>query len=175
MMLVWVLVVTALLVSDVAGMDNSTEVEETLRTFGTLKKGRCENGWYEYQPTKSCYRCFTTSKKWRDAEIFCNTQRHFGNLASVTSCDHNEFISKVVRAVTRSIRPVWIGLKDYCKNGNFLWSDESTIRYLNWGEGSPVSPNYRYYCAYTNYRSRGVWRNVNCNTSAYYVCAYVYH
>ncbi|XP_062928249.1 snaclec coagulation factor IX/factor X-binding protein subunit B3-like [Mobula hypostoma] len=174
MRLVSVLVVTALLVSDVTGTDNSTEVEETLRAFGEITRGPCEIGWYEYRPTKSCYRCFNSTKTWKEAEIFCNREKHYGQLASVTSCDHNEFISKLVRKATTGSRPAWIGLKDVCKNGNFLWGDESSVRYLNWAEGRPVDPKHGQHCTFIH-KSSSDWVDCNCNARLFYVCAYKYH
>ncbi|XP_072922845.1 snaclec B6-like [Hemitrygon akajei] len=174
MMLMWVLMVTTLFVSDVAGMGNSSELEETLRSFGELTRGPCEIGWFVYQPTRSCYRCFNSTKTWKDAEMSCNREEHYGQLASVTSCEHNQFISKVVRRVTRGSRAVWIGFKDFCKNGNFLWSDETSVRYMNWAEGRPLDPRRRQLCTLTNSGS-STWFDINCNARLYYVCAYKYH
>ncbi|XP_062928252.1 C-type lectin lectoxin-Enh1-like [Mobula hypostoma] len=127
-MMLWVLVVTTLFVSDVAGMGNSSEVKETLRAIGEITRGRCENGWYEYSPTRSCYHCFTTSKTWKNTE-----------------------------------------------DKNFIWNDESSIRYLNWANGRPLDPKYRQQCVVTNYGSPGVWLDMYCNRAYNYVCAYKLH
>ncbi|XP_059842841.1 regenerating islet-derived protein 4-like [Hypanus sabinus] len=173
-MLVGILLMTALLVSDVAGTVNSSEVEETLRAIEELTRGPCENGWFVYQPTRSCYRYFANPKTWKDAELFCNIQDHYGQLASVISCEHNEFISRVVKRVTGGAQSVWIGFKDFCKNGNFLWSDESSVRFMNWAVVNPRERNNAHHCTYVNTGSHG-WHDYNCNNRLYYVCAYKYH
>ncbi|XP_062928282.1 C-type lectin Cal-like [Mobula hypostoma] len=147
------MLVTTLLVSDVAGKNSSLEVEETLRS-GEITRGPCEIGWFVYQPTRSCYHCFTTLKTWKDAEFSCNREKHYGHLASVTSYEHNNIISKVVHKVNKNNQYVWIGLKDSSKNGNFRWIDQSPSCYMNWDEGRPVHYDRNRHCVFANYNSK---------------------
>ncbi|XP_051889656.1 C-type lectin lectoxin-Enh2-like isoform X2 [Pristis pectinata] len=69
-MLVWVLVLTALLVSDVAGRNNSFEVEETQRDLEKrgIFRGPCDESWFYFSELNSCYRFFSQEKTWQEAE-----------------------------------------------------------------------------------------------------------
>ncbi|XP_072921413.1 snaclec bitiscetin subunit beta-like [Hemitrygon akajei] len=120
MMLMWVLVVTTLLVSDVAGSiptqkqeNDPVDLEE--RWHIQLTQGRCDENWFYYPDVDSCYRYYSHQKTWKEAEEFCNQLHHYGNLATVTSDEHNRFVSRVISVVNRRNPWAWIGLNDIWK------------------------------------------------------------
>ncbi|XP_055509216.1 snaclec alboaggregin-A subunit beta'-like isoform X2 [Leucoraja erinacea] len=116
MMLVWVLVLTALLASDVAET-NSLGLEETQHHLEKreLVKGPCDEDWFYFPSLKSCHRFFSVKKTWSDAEVMCNAQPHYANLVTVNSKEHDTFIVKVIGTVSDEKTPAWIGLNDLCK------------------------------------------------------------
>ncbi|XP_051865947.1 C-type lectin mannose-binding isoform-like [Pristis pectinata] len=148
MMLVWVLVLTALLVSDVAGRNNSLEVKETQRDIGKheISRGPCDENWFYFPPLNSCYRFFSDKKTWLEAEEFCNHHPHYGQLASATSSELNNFITNVVDAVNRDKPQAWIGLNDRSKEGTYTWIDGSTYSYHNWAKGEPNNIDNNEHC-----------------------------
>ncbi|XP_055509223.1 uncharacterized protein LOC129707851 [Leucoraja erinacea] len=112
MMLVWVLVLTALLASDVAETTDSLEPEVTqlhLEKRG-LVNGPCAENWFYYPALSSCYRFFPQELTWLDAETFCNLQQSYGHLATVALSDQNTFINNVIGTVSKA--HAWIGLND---------------------------------------------------------------
>ncbi|XP_032895849.1 uncharacterized protein LOC116985273 isoform X2 [Amblyraja radiata] len=70
MMLVWVLVLTTLLASDVAGTSNSLGLEETQHHIEKRDVGKkdCKVDWVYYPPLKSCFRFFCDNRTWTNAE-----------------------------------------------------------------------------------------------------------
>ncbi|XP_051889652.1 snaclec bothroinsularin subunit beta-like [Pristis pectinata] len=153
MMLVWVLVLTALFVSDVAGRNNSLEVEETQRDLKKreIATGPCDEDWFYYTPLNSCYRFFSQQRTWQEAEDFCNHHPHYGELASVTSKEHNTFISNVIGAVNEDKPFAWIGLNDRCKEGTYTWIDGSSWKYRNRAQDQPDNWKSNEDCVHVNY------------------------
>ncbi|XP_078251345.1 snaclec A8-like, partial [Rhinoraja longicauda] len=165
MMLVWVLVLTALLASDVTGANNSLEEETRV-----LSQGRCVKGWYKYPRLNNCYRYFPRARTWASAEAFCKRQPHSGHLATVTSLIHNKFILEVIRASCKPKRHVWIGLNNKAKGGSFTWIDGSSSKYrrCDADEG-----NRRRRCWLI--RRNGSWRSIRCGHRRPFVCTYRLH
>ncbi|XP_072923105.1 C-type lectin mannose-binding isoform-like isoform X2 [Hemitrygon akajei] len=176
-MLVWVLVVTALLVSDVAGTHNSLELERTQqhREKRELSRGPCDEKWFYFPPLNSCYRFFSDKKTWEEAEDFCNQDTHCGQLASVTSSEHNTFISKVISTVANTHPLTWIGLNDICKEGIYTWIDGTPYTYSRWGKDQPDDYKENEDCVHVHYSyQNGVsnWNDLPCEEQHSFVCAY---
>ncbi|XP_078264228.1 snaclec 1-like [Rhinoraja longicauda] len=117
MMLMCVLVLTALLASDVAGTTDSLGPEETQQDLEmrALSEGPCAENWFYFPKLRSCYQFFSHNKNWSDAEAFCKQQAHYGHLATVTSSEHDTFITNVIAAVIKGNPFAWIGLNDRCE------------------------------------------------------------
>ncbi|XP_051865948.1 lectin-like [Pristis pectinata] len=175
-MLVWVLVLTALLVSDVAGTNNSLKVEEIQRDPEKhgISRGPCDENWFYFSELNSCYRFFCDKKTWQEAEDFCNHRPHYGQLASVTSKEHNTFISNVIGAVNEDKPTAWIGLNDRCKEGTFTWIDGSSYSYQNWHQGEPNNNNNED-CVNIHYFHDGTWNDAPCQKKIGFVCSYKLH
>ncbi|XP_059842829.1 C-type lectin LmsL-like isoform X1 [Hypanus sabinus] len=139
MMLVSVLVVTALLVSDMIWTHSSLELERTQHHLEKheLSREPCDENWFNYSLLNSCYQFFSDKKTWEEAQDFCNQDQRCGQLASVYSAEHNIFISNMIKFVNQSRPKAWIGLNDICKEGNFTWIDGSLYSYRMWGNNEP--------------------------------------
>ncbi|XP_078276264.1 snaclec VP12 subunit A-like [Rhinoraja longicauda] len=164
MMLVWVLVLTALLASDVTGANNSLEEETRV-----LSRGRCVKGWYKYPRLNNCYRYFPQARTWTSAEAFCRRQPHSGHLATVTSLIHNKFILEVIRASSNPKRHVWIGLNNI-KGGPFTWIDGSSSKYRCCDEDK-ANETGRCWLIFRD----GSWKLEKCDRTRSFVCTYRLH
>ncbi|XP_032895848.1 snaclec 5-like isoform X1 [Amblyraja radiata] len=132
MMLVWVLVLTTLLASDVAGTSNSLGLEETQHHIEKRDVGKkdCKVDWVYYPPLKSCFRFFCDNRTWTNAEEFCKHQPHSAHLASVSSNEHNMFLKKMIAAESYGSPKIWIGLNDILRTGDFGVIDHVLKRQL---------------------------------------------
>ncbi|XP_062928245.1 C-type lectin lectoxin-Phi1-like isoform X1 [Mobula hypostoma] len=173
-MLVLVLVVTALLVSDVAGTHNSLELGRTQRHLEKrdLTKGPCDKNWFHFPPLNSCYQFFSDEMTWEEAQDFCNEQQCCGQLASVNSDQLNTFVSDVVSVVDQEKPRAWIGLNDICKDGKFTWIDGSSYSYRNFGPGEPNNYNGREDCVNIHHFRNLTWNDAPCNMKIGFVCSY---
>ncbi|XP_059842844.1 alpha-N-acetylgalactosamine-specific lectin-like isoform X2 [Hypanus sabinus] len=178
MMLVWVLVMTVLLVSDVTGTENSLELERTQHHLEKreLSRGPCDENWFYYSLLNSCYRFFSEEKTWEAAEDFCDQKSYYGQLASVNSDEHNAFISEVVAAVEKNKPWAWIGLNDICMEGNFTWIDGTDYTYKDWDRGQPDDHDNED-CVHIHHgvNSPSKWNDYPCDEKLGFVCAYKFH
>ncbi|XP_059844459.1 alpha-N-acetylgalactosamine-specific lectin-like [Hypanus sabinus] len=125
------------------------ELEEPLS-----KPQDCDEGWFYFPSLNSCYRYFNVTRTWQEAEEFCNQLPYYGNLATVTSDEHNTFISNVVRAVDASKPWTWIGLNDIWKEGTFSWVDGTSYTYRNWIESQPDDYRGNEDCVHIKFTSK---------------------
>ncbi|XP_059842832.1 echinoidin-like [Hypanus sabinus] len=165
MTVVWVLVVTALLVSDVAGSRQDLEKHE-------ISRGLCDENWFYFSPLNSCYQFFSTKKTWAAAEDFCNGDERCGQLASVNSEEHNIFISNVVTIVDKNKPMAWIGLNDICKEGNFTWVDGSLYRYSKWAKNEPNNDGGKEDCVNIHRFNDLTWNDMPFDEKDGFVCSY---
>ncbi|XP_078251380.1 C-type lectin mannose-binding isoform-like [Rhinoraja longicauda] len=171
MMLMCVLVLTALLASDVAGTTDSLEPEETQQDLEmrALSEGPCAENWFYFPKLTSCYQFFSDNKTWSDAEAFCKQQAHYGHLATVISSEHDTFITNVIAAVIKGNPFVWIGLNDRCEEGTFTWIDGSPSSYRHWNRNQPDNQRNED-CGHTHYN--GAWNDLPCDRKIGFVCSY---
>ncbi|XP_055509416.1 alpha-N-acetylgalactosamine-specific lectin-like [Leucoraja erinacea] len=172
MMLVWVLVLAALLASDVTGANNSTEPEETLQNLGC--HGPCLPFWHFDPCTKTCYRFFNQKLPWACAEHHCRSMGSRGrhvHLASIMSCHQNSVISHLIRPGCGGIQSAWIGLNDRCCEGHFKWIDGSAYSYSHFACGEPNNSGNED-CVETNFNGVGLWNDLSCNVRRSFVCSY---
>ncbi|XP_055509221.1 alpha-N-acetylgalactosamine-specific lectin-like [Leucoraja erinacea] len=174
MMLMWVLALTTLLASDVAETTNYLGQEETQHHLEKreLFKGPCAEDWFYFPSLKSCHRFFAVKKTWSDAEMMCNAQTHYANLATVNSPEQDEFIAKVINTVSKSSTRAWIGLNDLCKEGTFKWIDGTRLGYQHWSDTQPDNRYGHEDCVILNYFKEGSWNDVECGSGYGFVCYY---
>ncbi|XP_067915859.1 C-type lectin-like isoform X1 [Heterodontus francisci] len=170
MMLVTVLLLSALLVSDVAanGDQNGAFENMELETENNLNqdlekrefmKNFCADGkqWNHY-----CYQLFNDAKTWQDAEEYCKSVVPGGHLVSIRSQEHNDFIKNMLSAA------IWIGFNDIDKEGKFIWTDESSTEFVNWNGGEPNNAGEED-CA--ELQQSGGWNDLQCsNVKLAFVC-----
>ncbi|XP_078251343.1 galactose-specific lectin nattectin-like [Rhinoraja longicauda] len=101
---------------------------------------------------------------------FYNHQPHYGHLATVTSSEHNTFIANVIGAVRNDNPEAWIGLNDRCQEGTFTWIDGSSQSYRHWLSGEPNHSGDED-CVERNFRGKGVWNDLSCETKLDFVCS----
>ncbi|KAI8513913.1 hypothetical protein Bbelb_082370 [Branchiostoma belcheri] len=121
------------------GQNCQKDINECYRN--PCQHGRCENngappcqsGWSEYN--NYCYKLFTDKVDWSTANRKC--RQHGANLASVTSADENNFVTRLIsNAPLGFIRHlVYFGLK--LTGGGWEWTDGSPVSYTNWAPGEP--------------------------------------
>ena len=111
-------------------------------------------------------KCFigypTTLLTWDAANDACSNSG--GDLASYTSLAESQKIQSVTGGVFS-----WVGLSDRYYEGQYMWTDLSTILYFNW------SPNYPTNLVTNDcvlMDSSGALRDVSCTNTQAYVCQY---
>ncbi|MDB2587724.1 hypothetical protein N9Y02_07055, partial [Flavobacteriaceae bacterium] len=92
-------------------------------------------------------------KTWTSHENYI--QLFGGHLASIHSEAENEFIITNTPSTT-----LIIGLNDFVSEGNFVWSDNSIVDYLNWAPGEPNGLTNEDISAI---RTDGKWNDYNFN------------
>ncbi|XP_055509220.1 lectin-like isoform X2 [Leucoraja erinacea] len=174
MMLVWALVLTALLASDLAGTSNLLGLEETQHHIEKRNIGKqdCENDWVYYPPLKSCSRFFCDKRTWTNAEEFCKHQHDYAHLASVSSGEHNIFLKKMIDARNNTCPQIWIGLNDILREGTLVWVDGSTHIYRHWLQGEPNDNGGIQDCVVINNDDEGLWSDRSCLETEGYICSY---
>ncbi|XP_059842825.1 C-type lectin mannose-binding isoform-like [Hypanus sabinus] len=180
MMLMWILVVTTLLVSDVAvsipiqqNGNDPVDMKQRWTPYYVLNQGHCDENWFYFSDLNSCFRYYHYLMTWNEAEKFCNRYSHYGNLATVTSNRHNKFISKVISYVDENTPGTWIGLNDIWKEGNFTWSDGTIYSYSNWADSEPNDQHFYEDCVQIHFFSDSEkWNDYDCDESHGFVCSY---
>lgn len=65
----------------------------------------------------------------------------------------------------------WIGLNDFHKEGTFLWTDGSLVKYTKWNENQPLQDDLQD-CVYMTQAggNAGRWDNVRCDETRGFIC-----
>ena len=119
-------------------------------------------GWHHHD--NSCYKIFLANKIWDEAKTSC---KNLGtSLLTIHSAGENAFVTETLLAPTGL--ESMIALRDFGKNGSFVWADNSALDFINWNDGEP---NYigreDCSCMYSD----GKWNNYPCNRDTFpYVC-----
>ncbi|XP_052407506.1 ladderlectin-like isoform X11 [Carassius gibelio] len=110
------------------------------RSNGTctlVRQETCESGWSAYEGR--CFRFFNFQRSWIEAEKQC--LGYDGNLASVHSYEEYTFIQIMIKYQTQEATPSWIGGYDAVSEGNWLWSDGSSMIIQIWASAQPDNFN----------------------------------
>nr|BAP16791.1 lectin [Heterodontus japonicus] len=102
-------------------LDQDLEKRESMEKF-------CANGkqWKHY-----CYQVFNEPQSWPEAEAYCKKVVPGGHLVSIHGKEQNMFIAEMFGT------QIWIGFNDRQTEGDFIWTDNSSIKYVNWNDGEP--------------------------------------
>ncbi|XP_067915754.1 C-type lectin Cal-like [Heterodontus francisci] len=156
MMLVMALVLSALLVNEVAEnkkvgteTDKDLDLNQAFEKRTILEKGPCAADWFYFPYLSSCYNVFSIEKTWIEAELHC--QASGGHLASIHWEEQNKFIRQVAAAKNQQNNFIWVGLSDIHKVRTFLWTDGSTYDFRNWDENQPDDYQGNEKCVHMNH------------------------
>lgn len=88
----------------------------------------------------ACFQYFPQDKSYENAQKACIEADGVG-LASIHSAEENDFVQQLIEggsACSENTPYVWIGLNDKDEEGQYVWTDQSDVRYTNWCEGCPA-------------------------------------
>lgn len=147
----------------------------------------CPSGWT--QKAATCYRVFTETLEWQDANVIC--YNHGAKLAKVSDYEDNQFIAETVRSTSAAVAQYWIGftrqkLSDPSSisdtTGHWVSAsgeidDPATLGQGFWAPGQPSVKSGA--CAmvsladnvgYTSSTYKYGWKLTNCYQPSAFVC-----
>ena len=104
----------------------------------------------------SCYRHFSDTKTWNDAEADCVIEG--GHLVSIESLNENNVVYNLRGTGTSLGDDIWIGLNDKAVENSFVWSDGTVSPYRYWSDNKPDGDSD---C--TKMISSGKWDDYYCS------------
>ena len=121
--------------------------------------------------SSSSYAVFDKKRNWSDALSFC--QRIGADLVKIESQGETEFINATWLL---SLEKMWIGLNDLEVEGDWKWSDDTSLGvYSNWGYREP-SKGKNQHCVVLVRGFMGKdffdaqWNDVRCERTLFYLC-----
>jgi len=130
---------------------------------GSNSPGFCPTDWSPHG--SSCYRLFTTTLTWNQAQAECQKQN--SNLASVFDGGISTFIGSLQKN-----RNVWIGAKRQGSDPKvgWKWLSNNPWQYQNWGPGEPNGASElcaeQFGATYSH-----TWNDKKCSDTLAYVCS----
>ncbi|XP_036593361.1 FRAS1-related extracellular matrix protein 1 [Trichosurus vulpecula] len=124
----------------------------------------CPTGWSHQN--SHCYSLITEQKvTWNAAARACR-ERHQGNLASVFTKQHMQWLWDF-----SGRKSFWIGLNDQENAGQWEWDGGEPVTFTNWKRGAPSHFKKRKNCVLV--KRRGKWQAKDCRKGKAhnYVCA----
>ncbi|XP_051843280.1 FRAS1-related extracellular matrix protein 1 [Antechinus flavipes] len=124
----------------------------------------CPTGWSHQN--NHCYSLITEQKvTWNAAARTCREQ-HQGNLASVFTKQHMQWLWDF-----SGRKSFWIGLNDQENAGRWEWDGGEPVTFTNWRRGPPPHLRKRKNCVLV--KKRGKWQAKDCRKGKAhnYVCA----
>ena len=106
-------------------------------------------------------------KTWEDAESVCQSQTWGGvqgHLASVHSEEENIFVASL------AIEGLWLGLNDLHKEGQWSWTDGTSLGYSNWARGEPNNVGNNEHCMELPKSTDKQWNDGGCTSQRRFVC-----
>ncbi|CAH1255133.1 CSMD3 [Branchiostoma lanceolatum] len=154
--------------------------EAVATTHRTTTPGRdmnteppCPEGFFSHGQ-----KCYWVSDDGREvnyggAEELCNS--FGGKLAVIKDADTQEFLDDYIRENRDCCdwyqNGYWIGLKDHDDNGNYIWSDGSTLSgYNNWQPGEPSNHLWSENCVHMYARFNLKWNDQRCSIRMGCIC-----
>ena len=98
------------------------------------------------------------------AELICKSEG--GKLPSSHSQEENDLILAAAQG-----KAIWLGLSDIASEGNFVWSDGTTLDYENWRKKEPNNKGNRgEHCVEISKKRDGAWNDKDCDQKRRIVC-----
>ena len=143
-----------------------------LASLATAGAFSCPPGWRLFADwSNHCYwHSAQVKATWADAQLNCiaqDSRAHLASISDVIECDY------IVDTVGAGQISTWIGLNDKVKEGIYVWSDGSPVRYFNWADGQPDNNGAGQDCIYIwhdNTVPVGKWDDESCGLTFAFVC-----
>lgn len=120
----------------------------------------------ECMPVRGYSFCLNR-RSWTSAREDCGRQG--GRLAILETLEENTLTSSLAIGFTN--RSFWVGASDRITEGEWLWTDGSTIAYDPWHAGEPNDAGGGEDCAHHNWRNRQ-WNDARCGRRDPYFCEF---
>ena len=106
--------------------------------------------------------------RWLPARAACASLG--GRLVVLETAAESDTVGDLVREWTD--RSFWIALSDRATEGDWRWTDGSTVTYSRWADGEPNDCGNGEDCATNNFRSARQWNDASCGGRQVYVCEF---
>ena len=106
----------------------------------------------------------TTSFTWYEAEEYCD-DLYGTHLASIHSNSENAQIYVAATTLGVGSEWIWLGLNDLTLEGNWSWTDGTSVTYTNWYIYEPNNYNNED-CVNMWASGSGDWNDLACNDSS---------
>ncbi|XP_075900046.1 C-type Lectin CRL-like [Nelusetta ayraudi] len=134
-----------------------------------LTRGNCPLFWFSFN--NCCYKYVAALLPWADAELNCMSQE--AHLVSIHSLEENKFVSTVINNFDPHQGFTWIGLSDGHKEGAWMWTDGSAVKFHHWCPGEPNDEHQTEDCVHTNncdISKPPKWNDSRCSIAYASVC-----
>eukprot|EP00039_Didymoeca_costata_P027598 m.18761 g.18761 ORF g.18761 m.18761 type:complete len:686 (+) comp6398_c0_seq1:138-2195(+) len=111
------------------------------------------------------FSCFNVPKTFAEAAADC--RRRDLQLAALKSSEEEQALVKFGEAIDSD---VWIALNDIDEEGSFVWQDETSLTFENWGFGQPSSEGDEN-CVVLSRDDDFQWHDVTCSQQVPYCCS----
>uniref|UniRef100_A0A3Q3QX77 C-type lectin domain-containing protein n=1 Tax=Monopterus albus TaxID=43700 RepID=A0A3Q3QX77_MONAL len=107
----------------------------------------CPEGWTWFGDY--CYKFNFSELDWADAEVACIAAG--GNLASIHTKDHYDFVKGLIKTSAGSDKQTWVGGTNAVKEAVWLWTDGSKFENKLWEPRQPSKGHGVEHCLVLNY------------------------
>lgn len=118
----------------------SNELPEPNR-LGNFKPRNINGFIYMGTFQKKDYYCSTSTYTWKTAEALVNTIPK-AEMVAINSAAENAAVVSYIDRPPFPFTSAWIGLTDEYEEGNFRWTNNEAVNYLNWGPGEPNNTGF---------------------------------
>ncbi len=155
--------------------DDDPEVNPGMPEICNLKDDDCSGAIDDNDSCDKCvpfigpgdvaYEMCFEPRSWQDSRDYCVSLG--GDLASI----HSELVQIALKDAAFDVlfEHWWIGLNDIDVEGEFVWSDGSSLDYSSWNDGEPNDSNGED-CAHISTWGDGGWNDIPCDHAYPQVC-----
>lgn len=141
----------------------------------------CQVGWLA--SSLMCYKILElgAGRTYSSAELKCQASlgqpspgQATPHLASIHSPQEHIALAGMIQSFLMqnsftTLTTFWIGMNDTIREGNYTWSDGSTVNYLGWGQSQPN--NWRGQdCVEMRMDMGFLWNDISCGKQMPYIC-----
>ncbi|CAB1311840.1 unnamed protein product [Coregonus sp. 'balchen'] len=115
-----------------------------------------------------CYRFVRKQMGWQQALDYC--KRDQGTLAAVHSVEEYQLLLSMVKQTQSTSAYAWVGLNDLEKEGNYVWTDGSSVNWF-WSESAKAQQWGEEDCvALNSYSGAEGFDDIKCDSGCTFVC-----